>query len=141
MALAVLEKNSTARSGSCRTPPTEALVDEGAALDARMKRDALRMAEIKTFLVEHGPGEYFGTKGGRALVIFPAPRIAPKAEIIPEMEKAIGKPAFNMLFERTVVYKAVKSCRDVASRILAGAKLKRFFELAETDSPAQVRFG
>jgi hypothetical protein len=135
MGLAVLKDTGT------RTLGVAGLVDEGAALDARMKRDALRMAEIKTFLVEKGPGEYFGTKGDRALVIYPAARIAPKPEIIPDVEKAIGKPAFGTLFERVVLWKPVKSCRDVAVRILAPAKLKKFFELAESESPAQVRFG
>jgi hypothetical protein len=125
-------------------PEVEALpvlVDEGAALDARMKRDALRMAEIKTALVEKGPGEYFGTKGDRALVIYPVPRIAPKPEVIPDIQKAIGKPNFSILFDRAIIWKPVKSCRDVAARILIPATLTKFFQLAESESPAQVRFG
>jgi hypothetical protein len=123
-------------------PAYRELVDEGSALDARMKRDALRMAEIKTVLVEKGPGEYWGStsSGARALVIFPAPKIAPKPELIPDVEKAIGKPAFNALFERVILWKPVKSCRDVALRVLSGAKLKKFLDLAEADCPAQVRF-
>jgi len=118
------------------------LVDEGAALDARMKLDALRMAEIKTALVEAGPGEYYGTRpDARALVIFPAPKIAPKPEMIPDIEKVIGKPALAALFNRVVIWKPVKACRDIATHVLAGAKLKKFLELAEADCPAQVRFG
>jgi len=118
------------------------IVDEGATLDARMKRDQVRMAEIKTILVKKGPGEYFGSNGrDRALVIYPVARIAPKPEAIEQLENAIGKPAFGTLFERVVLWKPVKSCRDVAARILAPAKLKKFLDLAESDSPTQVRFG
>jgi hypothetical protein len=135
MTLTVLKEYAAARMSVAN------IVDEGAALDAQMKRDALRMAEIKTALVEKGPGEYFGTKGDRALVIYPAARIAPKPEIIEDVRKAIGNPAFGTLFERVILWKPVKSCRDVATRILPTTKLKKFFQLAESESPAQVRFG
>jgi hypothetical protein len=130
-------------AGNARTLTIPGLVDEGAALDARMKRDALRMAEIKTFLVEKGPGEYIGTKGDRALVIYPAPRIAQLKDHDQSaaIYLALGKSNFAALFEKVILWKPVKSCRDVAARILAPAKLKKFFELAEADSPAQVRFG
>src|SRR5437762_6723510 len=112
MALAILKRPE--KLPGAPILPIEALVDEGAALDARMKKDALRIAEIKTVLVEKGPGEYFGSKGGRALLIFPAPRIAPKPEDVPDVEKAVGKSAFNMLFDQVIIWKPVKSCRDVA---------------------------
>jgi hypothetical protein len=118
------------------------LVDEGAALDARMKIDQVRMAEIKTALIEKGPGEYFGSNGrARALVIFPAPRIVPKPQSIPALEKFLTKPIFQTLFKSTTIWKPVKSCRDVAAAILPKSVFSKFRTLAETDSPAQVRFG
>ena len=118
------------------------LVDEGAALDLRMKRDVVRMAEIKTALVEKGPGEYYGTRSdARALVIYPSRKIAPKPEAIEDIQAAIGKTAFGTLFDRVIIWKPAKACREIAQRVLKGAKLKKFFELAEAECPAQVRFG
>ena len=118
---------------------TQSLVDEYAGLYPQLKAMELRSAEIKTALIEKGPAEYVSADGHVVTVIFPAPRIAPKPDQIAQIEKAIGKPAFGQLFDRVIVWKPAKSCRDVAQRILKGATLKKFFDLAETDSPAQVR--
>lgn len=124
-----------------KSSPIGELVDEGAALNERMKLDALRMAEIKTALIEKGPGEYLGTNGAQVLVIFPAARIAPKPDAIPDISRALGPQFFGTLFDKIVSWKPAKSCRDIAERTLPPAKLKTFLELAEVDSPAQVRFG
>jgi hypothetical protein len=117
------------------------LVDAGAVINARIKRDELALAEIKTKLIDKGQGEYFGAnKANRALVIFPIAKIAPDQKQLPEVRSAIGKDAFQVLFDRFVLWKPVKSCRDVAVRVLSPSKLKAFLEIAEVDCPAQVRF-
>jgi hypothetical protein len=118
----------------------QAFVDYSIELDARMKQDAVQMLEIKTLYVEAGVNEYMGSDGTKVAVIFPRPKIAPAAEDLAKIEQAIGKTAFGQLFDRVVIWKAVQSCRDVASRILKGVKLQKFFELAEKECPAQVRF-
>jgi hypothetical protein len=124
------------------------LVDEGAALDARLKRDSLALAEIKLKLVAHAAKEemteasvpLLGSKS-RCLVIYPAPRIAPAADKIDVIRRKVGGDAFQTLFDRIVSWRPVKSCRDVANRVLSDSKLREFLELAEVESQPQVRFG
>jgi hypothetical protein len=132
MGLAILEKPKTLKID-------QRFIDGSVALYERMKADELLMAETKTIYVEAGPAEYIPTIGNTVRVIYPAPRIAilSKAEAA-VVSKLLGKDKFEMLYEPRETWVPVKGCRDVAARILPGAKAKK---IPTTDSPAQVRFG
>jgi hypothetical protein len=121
----------------------EELVSEGWKLDARIKEESNRLREIKSILSKAGAGRYAGAIGGEALVIFPGPRIETPADdqkLAELRSEILGDDDFKTLFERIVFWRPVKSCRDVAVRILTPQRLKKFLGICEVECPAQVRF-
>jgi hypothetical protein len=117
------------------------LVDKGSALDARIKNDIEELKKIKAELIALGPGDYTGDSGRRAKVIQPAAKITPplgdKLDIVRNL---MADEDFKSLFDRIVAWNPVKSCRDVAARILSPGQLKKFLGLCEKESAAYVLF-
>jgi hypothetical protein len=70
-------------------------------------------------------------------VIYPAPKIALQADKIDMIKERIGEENFRTLFER--VWKPVKSCRDIAARILTKPQFRQFLGLTEVESSAYIR--
>lgn len=117
------------------------LVDEGSALDLRIKADQTRLKDIKAELCKLAPGEYLGGSGRRALVVQPSPGIKPPDEAIATVREMIGDEAvFKKLFERVNTWKAVKAFREVAIALMGAKKAPKVIELCEVEAEPYVLF-
>jgi hypothetical protein len=134
----ILERTGKSESGISSIPD---LVSEGWILQNRINADTDRLKQIKGVLIKAGGGKHYGARGGEALVIFPSPKIAPPKDQLGAVQDALGKDDFTTLFEKIISWVPVKSCRDVAMRVLPTAKLKKFLALCEVECSPQVRFG
>jgi hypothetical protein len=96
--------------------------------------------ELRDVLVQKGPGELRGTNGEAIQVIYPDPKIAiPQDDKIDMIRERIGDENFRKLVERQVVYKAVKSCREVARRILSKVQFRQFLGFTEVECSPYIR--
>ena len=119
------------------------LVSERCLLRARMKEDGKRCEEIDAVLFKSGAGRYTGLRDEQLLVVFPGPGLeTPRDEkdLAALRGDILGDADFKTLFERVVSWRPVKSCRDIAVRILTPMQLKKFLVACEVPSQPQVRF-
>ena len=72
-------------------------------------------------------------------MIFPDPKIQLQADKIELIRERIGDENFKKLVERVTTWKAVKSCRDVAARILSKVQFRQFLGLTEAESSPYIR--
>ena len=114
---------------------TVSLVARGVAIKAQTKALNAELAAINAELIKLGATE-LQVDGGKATVVRPAPKFAPDAgdvdavrELLEEEED--GAEIFRKLFNRSVVYTAVRGVRHVAGALLKPGKLKKLCALCE----------
>lgn len=105
----------------------ESLVTNGHALKAQIKDLTAELKEIEAQLLEAGGGE--DPEGRKALVIESKPTVGTPEDIT--QAQAIAGDCFGKLFEKTIVYKPVKSFADVAKALLPKAKAAKLVALCE----------
>lgn len=116
------------------------LIRRGRDLDQQIKSSTDELKKIKARLITAGAGEYAGTDGAKALVIFPAPSLKPNEDAIREVKRIAGPKKFLKLFVETVVLTPVKGFREVAAALLEPDAAADVIEACEQESSPRVSF-
>jgi len=95
--------------------------------------------DLRDILVQKGKGALRGANGETIQVIYPDPKIQVQADKIELIKERIGEENFKTLIERVVTWKPVKSCRDVANRVLTKLQLRQFLGLTESECAPYIR--
>jgi hypothetical protein len=115
------------------------LVDRGSKLKSEIRLKQEELKEIDAKLIERGSGTYHGTNGTTCTVVVPNPGIKPSEDDVRLAMEVAGDHA-SKLFDKTVLYKPVKSFREVATALLTKAKAAKLINICLKASSPFVKW-
>jgi len=116
------------------------LARRGRDLDLQIKAASEELKEIKSRFIQAGAGEYEGTDGAKALVIFPKPSIKPDETAIAKIKRIVSPSKFAKLFVETVILTPVKEFRGAVLALFDEERASEIITLCEKEGSPQVRF-